>query len=121
MVQSLRFTFGKEERLCSRKIIDDLFINGKSFNDFPFRALWMVSPLPSGQPLQVVFIVPKRNFKKAVDRNRIKRQMREIFRHHKHLLAETCQEVNKQVALVLIFNGKNRLLYSGMESKIIII
>src|SRR4051812_22230679 len=111
MVQNLTFTFSKEERLCSRKIIDALFENGKSFNDFPFRVLWQIMPSPLSQPVQIAFMVPKRSFKKAVDRNKIKRQLREIYRHHKHQLTQKCVEANKQVALVLIFNGKNQLLY----------
>jgi ribonuclease P protein component len=77
------YTFKKEERLCSKKLIEELFHNGSSFLLYPFRIVWMVHPLPAEVPVQVLINVPKRRFKKAVHRNLIKRRIREVYRLNK--------------------------------------
>jgi ribonuclease P protein component len=81
-----QYSFKKEERLCSKKHIDALFAQGSSFVLYPFRIVFLeVSPtLPV--PVQVLMSVSKRRFPKAVDRNRIKRQMRECYRLSKPAL-----------------------------------
>jgi len=121
MADNQKFSFRKEERLCSKKLIDLVFKEGRSFHSFPFKALWKTTPLPMPVPVQVAFMIPKRNVKRAVDRNRVRRQMREIYRHHRHLLTETCTLTNNQVVLVVVYNGKNHLSFAEMESKIILI
>jgi len=77
-------TFPKEERLCSRKVLEELFGGGhKSVSAFPIRAVFM----PSEQAgVRVMISVSKRYFKRAVKRNRIKRQLREAYRLQKELL-----------------------------------
>lgn len=89
----------KCERIVSKKLLDELFNSGQSqsLTAFPLRAVWNNLPNSLPQPLQkeggregsiqVLFSVPKRRFKHAVDRNRVKRQLREAYRHHKHLLS----------------------------------
>lgn len=86
--------FPKSERIVSKKLIDELFNSDQSHSltAFPLRAVWMSLPQPfqkEGIPAQVLFSVPKRRFRHAVDRNRLKRQMREAYRHNKHLLSDT--------------------------------
>ena len=85
MEAPLRHTFSKHERLKSRKLIDALFQSGKTFQVFPFRVFYLWEP-PSAVPVQVGVGASKRNFKRAVDRNRIKRLMREGYRLQKQLL-----------------------------------
>ena len=77
-------TFSKEERLCSRKALEELFGGGhQSVSAFPIRAVFM----PNGQTgVRVMVSVSKRYFKRAVKRNRIKRQLREAYRLQKELL-----------------------------------
>ena len=77
-------TFGKEERLCSRKAIENLFSGGhQSVSAYPIRAIFM----PSEQAgVRIMVSVSKRYFKSAVKRNRIKRQLREAYRLQKNLL-----------------------------------
>lgn len=82
------YKFRKEERLSSKKIIQELFDNGSSFYLYPFKVVYTLQPDKS-LPNQVLFSVPKRNFKKAVDRNRIKRQLREAYRLNKSLLPDS--------------------------------
>ena len=77
------YTFKKEERLCSKKLIDELFHSGSSFLLYPFRVVWLKHPLPAEVPVQVLINVPKRRFKKAVHRNLIKRRIREVYRLNK--------------------------------------
>jgi len=77
-------TLGKEERLCSRKAIEELFGGGhKSVTAYPIRAVYMPSELPG---VRIMVSVSKRHFKRAVKRNRIKRQLREAYRLQKELL-----------------------------------
>jgi ribonuclease P protein component len=72
-------TFKKEERLCSTKLLDKLFHSGSSFLLYPFRFTWM--PIDEQEaPVQVVIQVSKRRYKRAVDRNLIKRRIREAYR-----------------------------------------
>jgi ribonuclease P protein component len=99
-----RYTFKKEEKLKSRKTIEQLFREGKSFSNFPFRVLWKFGG-NSTAPLQSGFAVSSKNFKKAVDRNRIKRLMREAYRLQKNDLQEHLKERQKQLAVFIIYVG----------------
>ena len=116
-----RLTFNKNERLCSIKLIDSLFETGKHDKTPPFRLTWLrfrdVLPVPA----QVVFIIPKKSFPKAADRNLLRRQMREIYRQNKHLLVRVCVRTGVQVALALQFNGKKQIPYRETERKIILL
>ena len=78
-----KYTLGKAERLSRKKWIQELFDKGSSFNFYPYRILFLPHPEPNAGPNQVMFSVSKRLFKKAVDRNKIKRRMREAYRLNK--------------------------------------
>jgi ribonuclease P protein component len=95
-------TFGlsKKERLKSRKQIDLLFQQGKSFSAFPLRVTFRVEP-SEAPGLQAGFTVSKRNFKRAVDRNRIKRLLREAYRLRKNELKDAVAA--KAVSLHVFF------------------
>src|SRR5690554_6622772 len=77
-------TLSKEERLCSKRSIDGLFAKGSSFVLYPFR--FVVLQSPDEQPAKILFSVSKRKFRKAVDRNWIKRRMREAYRLNKNFI-----------------------------------
>ena len=102
--------FHRGERLKSRKIINQLFSKGSSIGQYPFRWVWIdvADPL-SDFPIQFTVSVPKRKFPKAVQRNRIKRQVREAYRLHKDQLYESQKEVQLQKALMVIYTGKEEM------------
>ena len=88
-------TFNKRERIVSRKLIEQLFSKGSSFSVsvFPLRIVVMeTARMADNIPVQVLVSVSKRHFKHAVDRNRVKRQVREAYRHHKQILTEKVQQ-----------------------------
>src|SRR6188472_1874814 len=110
-VTSSRQTFRKSERLCSRKILETLAAKGRSIHLSPFRLVWLISTLTKDVPAQIAFAVPKRLFKKAVDRNRIKRLMRESYRKNKSQLYSLISDRGVNVALLLVFTGKEMVDY----------
>jgi ribonuclease P protein component len=66
------YTFKKEERLCNKKLIDGLFHNGSSFLCYPYKASWVLADGGQQFPVQIVFSVAKKRYKRAVDRNLVK-------------------------------------------------
>jgi len=102
----MNFTFKKNERLSSKTIIASLFENGKFINAYPFRISYMPYDYPDSIPGQVMFIVSKRRLKKAVDRNRTRRLMREAYRLQKH---EFYTMNARKFAMAISFNGKEAL------------
>jgi ribonuclease P protein component len=116
-VTTTRQTFRKSERLSSRKILETLVTKGRSIHVPPFRMVWLFSTLPETVPAQIAFAVPKRNFKTAVLRNRIRRLMRESYRKNKTQLYPLIVEQGKNVALLFIFTGKEVVSYAETEIK----
>lgn len=111
-------TFSKAERLSSKIKITDLFESGKSVHIPPFKVIWKESTDHS-VPAQVVISVPKRLFKRAVDRNRLKRLFREVYRKNKNILCDHLSD--KKILLLFIFTGKAMIDHKEMEEKIIIV
>jgi len=109
-------SFRKNERLCSKKIIEKLFPEGKSIFVFPLKIIFIETQLPSKNPVQAAFTVGKRNFKRAVQRNLIKRRMREAYRLNKSKFYDEIGE--KQIAVFFIYTGKTILEYSQIEAAV---
>jgi len=84
----MQFSFKKPERLTSRKQINTLFKHGNILFIYPVKAYYIYSKNNSNSSNTVLFSVPKKNIRKAVERNRLKRQMREVYRNNKLLLNE---------------------------------
>ena len=115
--QKPRATFTKEERLTSRKSIQALMEQGKSISVFPLRLVWTGAPLPGKFPAQAAFAVSKKIFPLATDRNRVKRQMREVYRKNKRLLYALLTQRNQQAVFMLIYSGKVKPDYPDLEEK----
>src|SRR5687768_16996453 len=100
--------FGKTEKLKSRKLVEELFARGKRLHLFPIRISYKFLPLLDNEKtiLQVGVSVSKRNFKKAVDRNRIKRLLREAYRLQKQELIKVLKEQEKKGYVFFIYTDK---------------
>nr|WP_068892332.1 ribonuclease P protein component [Pedobacter panaciterrae] len=110
-------TFNKEERLCSRKLIDLLFKSGSSFLLYPFRVSYLYVDTEHKYPVQVVINVSKKRFKRAVDRNLIKRRTREVYRLQKQTHLYSSLSGSKLLLLSVQFIGKQIYDYSFFEKK----
>ncbi len=116
--------FPKSERLCSQKIIKELFSKGSSLFVYPFKILYLPASEISENLVfpQVLFSVPKKNFKRAVDRNRIKRQCREIYRLYRNTLfaGENIQKSKKNPpqALAIIFVAQKHESFEFLQKKL---
>ena len=108
------FSLKKDERLCSKKLIEQLFAKGESFLAYPLKVVFLETTLETKFPAQAAFTVSKKNFKRAVKRNRIKRLMRESYRLNKNPLYITLG--NRQLAIFFIFIGKELPVFSRVES-----
>lgn len=102
----IRNTFRKPEKICNQNQIDSLFKDGKSLKSGLFRLLYVETELTGKIPVQVLIAVPKKNLRHAVDRNRMKRLIREAYRVSKHNLLEEFSKAGKHLDIAVIFMGK---------------
>jgi len=102
---SKNFSFSKSERLCSKKLIEELFSNKGVHRivEHPFMLLWKEAQIESIYPVQVLIIVSKKLFPKATDRNRIRRQIRELYRLNKHSFYEALEKHQKKAAMLVMY------------------
>lgn len=114
-----RNTFRKLERLVSRKSFESLVREGRSVHHPPVRMTWQPQALATGFPAATAFTVSKRNFRRAVDRNRIKRLLREAFRKNKSPLYALLEERKQEVAILFVFTGRKLPDYTLIESRVV--
>ncbi len=114
-------TFLKEERLCSEKLLSLLFHKGSSFLVYPYRITHLLVQKDHHAPsAKVVFPVAKKKFKKSVDRNLIRRRMREIYRIQKQNILYIWLKADEQMLLSISYVGKEIHDFSFMEKKLIL-
>ena len=109
-----RITFHKTEKLKSSKQIAELFTSGRSVPAFPLKALWAVVPSERGG-IKAGFAVPKRNFRRATDRNLLKRRLREAYRLNKYELASTCLKREKEIHLMFVYTSSGKVPFHVIE------
>lgn len=110
-----RYFLKKEDKLKSRKAIDELFKKGKNFSNFPLKVIWF--PGNRIATLQAGVGVSSKNFKKAVDRNRIKRLMREAWRIQKTDLHSQLEQREKSMSVFFLYVGKELPAYEVIFEK----
>ena len=116
-----RFTLSKEERICSKKLINELFTgNGRSMTAFPLRVVFMKRTIVDDQPRAAMLVsVPKRYFKHAVDRNRVKRQVREAFRRNKSIITQNLTDDHDAVAMAFVGLTNEKYPSSEVENRMV--
>lgn len=102
------FTFKKIERLCSKKDIELLYKLGSSKTFFPLKFFWRENTFESPYPARVLMTVPKRIYKHAVDRNLLKRRMREAYRTSKQPFYEEILRAEKKLDVLIMYVGKEK-------------
>jgi len=105
-------TFKKSERLHKKKEIKELFDKGSSFYLYPFKVIHLIDAEESGNP-KILISVSKRNFKRAVDRNRVKRLIREAYRINKHNI-----QSKQNILIAYIYTPKEILAFNLIEKKL---
>ena len=116
-MEEKRYTLKKTERLSSKKLIERLFAGGNpSFPAFPLRVIYMPLTEDEIEPeVSILISVPKKRFKHAVDRNRVKRQVREAYRLNKHILLDALHAQETPQKMVLAFIWLDNKLHDSRE------
>ncbi len=113
------FTLKKEERLCSQKILGELFTSGESFLVYPLKVVFLKTDSSQPAHAQAAFAVSKRNFKRAVKRNLLKRRMREAYRLNKPAFYDELASKELHIAAMFIFVGKDLIEFPIIEKAMI--
>ena len=111
----MEYRFSKKEKLKSKKLIDKLFTEGESVSSYPIKLIYLKTELPFNVPVQAGVTVPKKNFKSAVKRNRIKRLLRESYRLNKALIFNNSEG---PFAFLFLYLGKEMPEYQKIDENI---
>lgn len=118
MLKPQRYFFKKNERLCLNNDIANVIENGKKIMVYPLLVNYVIKNTVTCETIKIAVSVAKRNFKKAVDRNLLKRRIREAYRHNKHDLTDITKKYNKTVNAIIIYVPKEKLPYCDIEKGI---
>jgi len=110
-------SFSKPEHLCGEKRITRLFTQGDAFIAYPLRVVYLLENKIDREVSSVLVSVPKKRFKRAVKRNRLKRLMREAYRLNKQVLVEKLEERNLQIHIAFNYVSDDELDYATIEKK----
>lgn len=112
----------KGERLTGKDKIENLYRKGRHITEFPIKVIWLDKELEPGEPpARIVFSVPKRKFKRAIKRNKIRRLCKEAFRQNKQEFYSQLQHNNKQVWLFMIYLSDEIPTHKNISQKIIVL
>ena len=110
--------FGKPYKLCSKKLIEEVFKKGQHLKKYPLQLRFLKTDQDLPVPFQIGISVPKRNFRQAVKRNRIKRLIREAVRKNKHIVEEEFTQTNSGAVLFIIFIDRKMPTYKTVEKSV---
>jgi ribonuclease P protein component len=112
------FTLGMEERLKSNLSIQELLKHGRTVSSYPLKIYWFLSPDQHQKyPARAAISVPKRKFRRAVDRNLMKRRLREAYRLNKHVLYNSLDQQEKKIQLIILFLSDEFLPFAQLDNK----
>ena len=117
----MRQTFRKDERLRKKILIAKLFREGSSIYIHPFRVTWLPSSVAADYPAQVLIAVPKHTIRKAVNRNAVRRRIREAYRRNKYFLYDFLSEQQGGLVFAITYTSKEILAYNLLQEKIIVL
>lgn len=111
----MKFTFHKKDKLKSKKLIEKLFLEGRSISVYPLRLVYLKTEHSDDAKIKAGVSVSKRNFRKAVERNRIKRLLREAYRLNK---ATIFNNITTSYALMILYIGKDGTDFASINTKL---
>lgn len=112
------FEFPKKQKLCNEKAIKKMFSNGKSFVVNPFRLVWIKEERNNDVVIKSILVAPKKKLNLAVDRNLVKRRMKEAYRLNKVDLESYLKSKNIQLSIAIIYQQEEILPFKVIEEKI---
>lgn len=113
------YSLGKEERLKSGLAIQDLLKNGKAVSEFPLKIYWSISNGHRQKfPARVAVSVPKHKFKRAVDRNLMKRRIRESYRQNKNLIYDPLLNRGLKIEMIILFLSDEFIPFDNLDARI---
>lgn len=110
-------SFSKPEHLCGEKRITALFTEGEAFIAYPMRIVFLIKPKADKEPVSVMVSVPKKRFKRAVKRNRLKRLMREAYRLNKSMITDKINEKQLQIHIAFHYISDEELDFITIDKK----
>jgi ribonuclease P protein component len=115
------FSFPRNEHLKHRRLFETLFAKGKKEFKYPVMAVWVETDLLDETPIKAGFTASKKNYKRAVMRNSLKRKMREAYRLQKAPLLQLLQAQNKQIAVLFVTVKTDNTSYEVLQDKILLL
>lgn len=116
----MNFQLSENEKISGKKAFEVLAAKGRSFFSFPCRIIWMETDIPLKHRAQVAFVAPKKIFKSAVKRNRIKRLLRETYRLHKNEFYQELEKRGKYLRILFVYTHRELPEFRELEGKIIV-
>ena len=113
-----KFSFSKQERICKRNDFQEILSNGQSIYSYPFRCVYVWRDSDSFS-VRIAISVSRKRFKHAVDRNRIKRLVRENYRLEKHQLYQHYADCNQSLDILIIYTDTKILSFSLLQKSLI--